>query len=290
VESAPETGTTFVVLLPDPADLLAAAPPLSLPRAQRATGEPAILLIGDDAEASGRWTEVLRRQRFTVRAVSCDGEALPWIERAEPQLTILDLASTGWRGARLLNALRADGDASRPLILAIVSDPAGRRPALLAGAHGCLALPFDDALLVEACRRRLEPLDPPRVVLIVEADPELQRLLTELTIAAGFRPVVAGGGVDALQTADHIRPHAVILDLDLPGLDGYQTIVRLRSNPATANLPVLVLTRKGADAVETQAFSGPTRLLWLPEGDWRDFGAEIQRTVDAERWRLPFAS
>ncbi len=292
VESSPGTGTTFVVLLPDPSDLLAAAPPPgpSLPRAQRATGEAAILLVSDDAEASGRWAEALRRQRFTVRTAGCDGEVLPWIQRAEPQLTILDLASTGWRGARLLNALQADGDAPPPLILAIVSDPAGRRPALLAGAHGCLALPFDDGLLVEACRRRIEPLDPPRVVLIVEADPELQRLLTELTIGAGFRPVVVGGGGDALQTADHIRPHAVVLDLDLPGLDGYQTIVRLRSNPATANLPVLVLARRGADAVETQAFSGPTRLLWLPEGDWRDFGAEIQRTVDAERWRLPVAS
>jgi PAS domain S-box-containing protein len=293
VESSPGTGTEFVVLLPDRQARRATTPlhspsPPSLPHVQRATGEPAILLVSDDAPARQRWSEALRRQRFSVRAVGCDDEALPLIRRSEPQLAILDLASAGARGARLLRELGAQESAFQPLILALVADLAGRRPAFLAGAHGCLALPVDDKLLVEACRRRLEPLDPPRVVLIVESNPERQRRLTEATIAAGFRPVVVAGGANSLQTAAQIHPHAVVMDLQLPSLDGYQTIVRLRSNPATANIPVLVLARKGDDAVETQVFSGPTRLLWLPDGDWRDFVTlEIQRTVEAERWLLP---
>ncbi|HEX4499370.1 MAG TPA: ATP-binding protein [Thermoanaerobaculia bacterium] len=289
VESTPGTGTEFVVLLPDRQERPATTPP-TLPHVQRATGEPAILLVSDDALARQRWSEALRRQRFSVRAVVCDDEALPLLRRSEPQLAILDLASAGARGARLLRELRAQESAFQPLILALVADLAGRRPAFLAGAHGCLTLPVDDKLLVEACRRRLEPLDPPRVVLIVEANPERQRRLTEATIAAGFRPVVVAGGANSLQTAAQIHPHAVVMDLQLPSLDGYQTIVRLRSNPATANIPVLVLARKGDDAVETQVFSGPTRLLWLPDDDWRDFVTlEIQRTVEAERWLLPAA-
>jgi PAS domain S-box-containing protein len=293
VESSPGTDIAFVVLLPDRPDRLAAAPltPPVLPRAQRATGEPAILLVSDDEVACQRWSEALRRQRFSVRAVSCDDEALPLIRRSEPQLILLDLASSGARGARLLRELQPrERAAVRPLILALVADPASRRPAFLAGAHGCLVLPVTDGLLVDACRRRIEPFDAPRVVLIVEANPERQRLLTEATIAAGFRPVAVASGRDALQTAGHIHPHAVVLDLQLPGLDGYQMIVRLRSDPATANIPVLVLAEKGADAVETQVFSGPTRLIWLPEDDWRDFVTiEIQRTVGAERWLLPAA-
>jgi PAS domain S-box-containing protein len=290
VESAPGTGTEFVVLLPDRPDRRAAAPPSSstLPNVQRATGEPAILLVSDDEPARQRWSEALRGQRFSVRAVGCDDEALPLIRRSEPQLAILDLASAGARGARLLREVRQEDSAFQPLVLALVADLAGRRQAFLAGAHGCLALPVGDKLLVEACRRRLEPLDPPRVVLIVESNPERQRRLTEATIAAGFRPVVVAGGANSLQTAAQIHPHAVVMDLQLPSLDGYQTIVRLRSNPATANIPVLVLARKGDDAVETQVFSGPTRLLWLPDDDWRDFVTlEIQRTVEAERWLLP---
>ena len=285
-ESAPGADTAFAVLLPDDPELLATpANPPSLPHAQRASGEPAILLLGNDEAALDRWGAALRRHRFSVRAAGCGSEALPLIESSAPQLTVLDLASAGDGGWRLLRELRRREDLSTLLVLALVPDPASRRPALLSGAHGCLLLPVDDALLVQACRRRIEPLDMPRVVLVVESDPERQRRLAEATIAAGFRPVAVTGGKDALHTADQIRPQAVILNLQLPDLDGYQTIVRLRSNPATARIPVLVLARKGDGAVETQVFTGPTRLLWLPEDDWKDFVThELQRTMDTERW------
>ncbi len=289
VESSPGADTTFAVLLPDRPELLAAASPPTLPRAQRISGEPAILLAGDDPEALDRWAAALREHRLSVRAVGCGSETLPLARSSQPQLTILDLASAGERGWRLLRELHPRGHGFDPLILALVPDPASQRAAFLAGAHGCLVLPVDEELLVKAARRRVEPLDPPRVVLVVEADPERQRLLTEATIAAGFRPVAVASGKEALHAAGQIQPQAVVLDLHLPDLDGYHTIVRLRSNPATARIPVLVLAEKGADAVETQVFTGPTRLLWLPEEDWRDFVTlEIRRTVDAERW-LPAA-
>jgi PAS domain S-box-containing protein len=285
-ESAPGADTAFAVLLPDDPELLARpANPPSLPHAQRASGEPAILLLGGDEAALDRWSAALRRHRFSVRAAGCGSEALPLIESSAPQLTVLDLATAGDSGWRLLRELRRREDLSTLLVLALVPDPASQRPALLSGAHGCLLLPVDDALLVKACQRRIEPLDMPRVVLVVESDPERQRRLAEATIAAGFRPVAVTGGRDALHTADQIRPQAVMLNLQLPDLDGYQTIVRLRSNPATAQIPVLVLARKEDGAVETQVFTGPTRLLWLPEDDWRDFVThEIQRTMDTERW------
>jgi PAS domain S-box-containing protein len=292
VESSPGVEITFAVLLPDSPEILAAATsPPSLPHAQRVAGEPAVLLVGDDEAARDRWAAALRRHQLTVRAVSCGDEALPLARSSQPQLTLIDLASAGPRGWRLLRELRPrGGQGTDPLILALVPDLAALRAAFLAGAHGCLLLPVDEELLVKACRRRIEPLDLPRVVLVVEADPERQRLLTEATIAAGFRPVAVANGKDALHTAGHIQPQAVVLDLQLPDLDGYQTIVRLRSNPETAQIPVLVLAEKGADAVETQVFTGPTRLLWLPEEDWPDFVThEIRRTVAGERW-LPAAA
>ncbi len=287
VESSPLADTTFVVMLPERGEPAAAPPPNppSLPRAQRAGGEPAILLFSDDEASRTRWVAVLQRQRFSVRAVPCAGAALPQADASQPQLAILDLAGSGACGWRLLAELRASRRPVRPLVLALAPDVASKRRAFLGGAHGCLALPADDELLVKACRRRIEPFDSPRVVLVVEADPERQRLLTEAAIAAGFRPVVVAAGKDAVHTADHLRPQAIVLDLHLPDLDGYQTIVRLRSNPATAQIPVLLLAKQGADVIETQAFSGPTRLLWLADGDWREVVAgEIQRTVDAEIW------
>ena len=180
VESAPGTDTTFAVLLPDRPELLATpATPPSLPRAQRVSGEPAILLVGDDEAALGRWAAALRQHRFSVRAVSRGSEAAPLIESGAPQLTVLDLASAGDRGWRLLRELGRREPPSSLLILALVPDPASQRPAFLSGAHGCLVLPMDDALLVEACRRRIEPLDMPWGVPAAESDPERQWMDTE---------------------------------------------------------------------------------------------------------------
>jgi PAS domain S-box-containing protein len=292
VESSPDTETTFVVLLPSRQEPRAAAPlaPPSLPRAQAATG--GVLLVSDDLAARRHWSELLELERYRVHAVACDvddgGEVRSLVASGEAQLMILDLASTGERGWRLLRErLRELAPAARSptLVLALVAEAGSQRAAFLAGAHGCLVLPVDDGLLVKLCRRRLEPFDLPRVVLIVEPDEERQRLLAEAVLAAGFRPVAVPTGRDALLTAGSIHPHAIVLDLQLPELDGYQTIVRLRSNPDTAQIPILVLAQKGEDAVETQLFTGPTRLLWLPADDWQDtVQIEIRRTVDAERW------
>ncbi len=285
VESSEGAETTFVVLLPSRQEARAAASlaPPSLPRAQGTSG--GVLLVSDDLPARRRWSALLELERYRVRAVAChDGEDG---EPGEAQLLILDLASTGEDGWRRLGGL-APAARARTQVLALVAAAGDQRQAFLAGAHGCLVLPVDDALLVKLCRRRLEPFDLARVVLIVEPDEERQRLLTEAVLAAGLRPVAVPTGRDAMLTAGSIHPHAIVLELRLPELDAYQTIVRLRSHPDTAQIPVLVLAQKGEDAVETQLFAGPTRLLWLPEDDWQDtVQIEILRTVDAERWLAP---
>jgi DNA-binding response OmpR family regulator len=70
----------------------------------------------------------------------------------------------------------------------------------------------------------------------------------------GFRVVEAQDGVQALDQVDRAGPDIVILDLNLPGLDGYTVLQRLRSRPATARLPVVVLTAKGDEDNELRVF------------------------------------
>jgi DNA-binding response OmpR family regulator len=66
--------------------------------------------------------------------------------------------------------------------------------------------------------------------------------------------VEAGTGAEALDQVDRHAPDVVVLDLNLPGMDGYSILSELRSRPATRHIPVIVLTAKGDEDNEVRVF------------------------------------
>ncbi|MBI3789320.1 MAG: Flp pilus assembly complex ATPase component TadA, partial [Gemmatimonadetes bacterium] len=91
-------------------------------------------------------------------------------------------------------------------------------------------------------------------VLLVEDEEPLRRVVRDLLEREGFTVTEAGDGVTALTEIDRSAPDIVVLDLNLPGLDGYGVLTHLRSRPATQRLPVLVLTAKGDEDSEVRVF------------------------------------
>ena len=83
---------------------------------------------------------------------------------------------------------------------------------------------------------------PERTVLIVEDDRHSIDLLTLYLESEGFGVVVARDGVEGLELARKLRPRAVILDILLPRLDGWELLGRLKSEPSTAAIPVVVVS------------------------------------------------
>jgi DNA-binding response OmpR family regulator len=79
-------------------------------------------------------------------------------------------------------------------------------------------------------------------VLVVDDNRELLRLIRLSLKAAGFSVATASNGMDGLRKARSLSPDAVILDLVLPGMDGFVVCEALRNCPQTASLPVLILT------------------------------------------------
>jgi CheY-like chemotaxis protein len=81
-----------------------------------------------------------------------------------------------------------------------------------------------------------------RKVLVVEADPD-QLEVTRLSLkAAGFAIGTASNGMDALKKARTVAPDLILPDVMMPGLDGFAVCETLQGNPATAAIPVLMLT------------------------------------------------
>ncbi|MFI5311398.1 MAG: ATPase, T2SS/T4P/T4SS family [Gemmatimonadales bacterium] len=93
-----------------------------------------------------------------------------------------------------------------------------------------------------------------RKVLLVEDEDALRRVLKDLLEREGFTVFEAADGVKALDEIDRAAPDIIVLDLNLPRLDGYGVLSHLRARPATANLPVIVLTAKGDEESEVRVF------------------------------------
>ena len=110
------------------------------------------------------------------------------------------------------------------------------------------------------------------VVLVADDDPDILMLISLTLERDGYEVVAATDGLTALETALDRVPHLVVHDLMMPGIDGYEVTRRLRSEHATRDLPIVVVTaaaeesqaakalEAGADAYVKKPFS-PSELL-----------------------------
>ena len=85
-------------------------------------------------------------------------------------------------------------------------------------------------------------------VLIVEDNEKNLKLFRDVLCATGYVTLEAGTGEEAVELAVSDNPALVLMDVQLPGMDGVQTLGRLRSDPRTASIPVLALTAQAMHA------------------------------------------
>jgi DNA-binding response OmpR family regulator len=104
-----------------------------------------------------------------------------------------------------------------------------------------------------------------RLVLIGEDDDAIADALADaITDQAGYRTVIMGDGPFALETARRIRPDALILDVRLPGMNGFEIYDQLRADPTTERVPVLFMTAAAQDFTRHFADRGITDVISKP--------------------------
>jgi len=84
--------------------------------------------------------------------------------------------------------------------------------------------------------------DAPAKLLVVDDTPVNVKLLADLLTAKGYAVATAASGAEALEKIDRDRPDLVLLDVQMPGMSGYEVCRKLRENPATTMLPVVMVT------------------------------------------------
>ena len=166
----------------------------------------------------------------------------------------IDLGLPDAPGLGLLAALRSGGPSMHVAVKALTLTPA---------SGGGVAFPISDVLAKPlrraALARALVPLrdrlGPGRPVLVVDDDDASRELMRAALQAAGVEAVAVGGGAEALQRLSTLQPAALVLDLMMPGIDGFEVLHELRREPRWAELPVIVWTALALSAGEIEALA-----------------------------------
>ena len=94
------------------------------------------------------------------------------------------------------------------------------------------------------------PYSPPvpgTTLLVVDDDPVIQRLLQVNFEMEGYEVVLAGDGVEAMERAREVRPALIVMDVMMPRMDGLEAAGRLKADPDTASIPIIILSAKAQD-------------------------------------------
>jgi protein-histidine pros-kinase len=266
VEVASEVGkgSTFSAVLPR----------RTLPIGPSATSaQPGAILVVEDDAADRQWlVNALQDGGYAVETAATAGEALLKCRTTRFSAITLDLLLPDAHGWELLRDIRADGpNRTTPVVVASVAGDRGVATGF--GVHDVFVKPLAaDALLASLKRAGIVP-GGARPILVVDDDPAALALLDSALREHGYRATCRPSVVEALDLAEKDPPAAVILDLTMPGADGFEFIARFRRIASGRDVPIVVWTsrdlseaerrdlRASAQAVATKQHDGPAALL-----------------------------
>src|ERR1700730_6184552 len=205
-----------------------------------------ILVVEDNREALFIYEKYLKGTQFQVIPAKDLNEARRALREFRPVAVVLDVLLQGEHSWELLQELKqTPSTAGIPILVVTVVD--NREKAMALGADGFHAKPIDRSWLIQQLDETAKRLSQ-RQVLIIDDDEVSRYLLRTVLGQAEFRFSEATGGHEGLRRASEARPDLIILDLAMPDLSGFEVLGRLKENPLTANIPVIIHTSKVLDS------------------------------------------
>jgi len=251
-----DRGSTFVVRLPAATETAPSAPgpteppvltPTPLPQARvdtQAQRNGLVLVVEDDRHIATVLRTYLEADGYRVEVVADGQQAIPAARTLQPFAITLDISLPKLDGWSVLNALKREPSTAHiPVVIVSIVD--NRDFGMVLGATEFLVKPIDHGRLqavLRGLRHARHSAD--GTVLVVDDDPALRDVLESVLEQDGWRVTTAADGHEALAAVERERPTAMVLDLMMPRSDGFEVLRVLRKEPATADLPVIVVTAK----------------------------------------------
>jgi signal transduction histidine kinase/DNA-binding response OmpR family regulator len=284
VEAEPN-GTKFVFTLPTtampdkPAEL-----PLEQPR-RRGLGDGSCALVADDDPRRALLLKGLLMARTDRVLVANDVDTALAIGRAEhPALAVVAGAMSD--ALALIAILEHDPDTAKTAVM-VVGDSERRADLLAAGADDLLEFPIQPAVFREACMRLVESgrREAPRV-LVIDDDASIRQICREVLEIGGYQVRDAGSANAALAEARRFRPDMILLDVLMPGIDGYRCAEMLRSDSAIGMAPIMFLSARSDTADKVRAFRSGAEDYMVKPFDADELLARVAKALDRQAREL----
>lgn len=240
---------------------------------------PLVLIVDDEGPARELLASYLEPEYRVVMAES-GAEAIKKAQQLRPDAITLDVLMPGSNGFETLAALRKNSEtANIPVIILSIVDQ--KQVGFALGAADYLIKPVRKPALLEAIRRHVpSPADEDSSILLVDDDPKALELIEEALRSAGYETQAVRSGTRALEVLANKVVGAILLDLLMPGMDGFQVIRHVRQEPAFRELPILVMTAKNLSQDEIALLNRETQGLLQKDGSWKEqLIAEVGRVV-----------
>jgi signal transduction histidine kinase/DNA-binding response OmpR family regulator len=216
--------------------------PLPAPEFHRAP----VLFLEDDEATAHRFESYLRNSEFQPILALTVSQAEIWVARHTPAAVVADVYIGDDQSWGFIARMRERAPGVPLIVTSAYGDP---ETAMARGANIFMAKPVDADMLLEELRR-LTTQTGTRRLLIVDDNEVSRYILRDLLNQPWLEIREASNGTEAMKSMNESLPDAVILDLLMPDMSGFEILRQLRARPATESLPVLIYTSKVLSDVE----------------------------------------
>jgi CheY-like chemotaxis protein len=207
-----------------------------------------VMAIDDDAQVVGLYERFLQPQGYQVVAIADPAQAVERARQLKPFAITLDIMMAGRDGWSVLSELKHD-PATRDIPVIVCSILEEEEKGFSLGASDYLVKPILEEDLLKSLVR-LNGSGDIQNVLVIDDDEKDLRLMETILKQGHFTPILAQGGNKGWEILTLHQPHAVILDLFMPDMDGFTILEKLRTDVKLRDIPVIVVS--GADLTVDQ--------------------------------------
>jgi PAS domain S-box-containing protein len=229
--------------------------------------KPLVLIVDDEPAARELMASYLESD-YRIAMADSGSDAIAKAKLLKPDAITLDVLMAGGNGFQALVALKAAPETEGiPIIVVSIVD--NKQVGFALGATDYLIKPINKTALLESLRKHApNPSHDDSVILVVDDDFRTLELLEEALKSAKYKVRSMQSGARALEVLESKPVGGLVLDLMMPGMDGFEVIRHIRKKPALRELPIFVMTAKNLTADELTLLNTETQGLIQKDGSW----------------------
>lgn len=246
----------------------------------RLEGKSLVLVVDDEPPARELLTRYLESAGYATEPVCSGAEAVQKARQLRPSAITLDILMPGGSGFETLFQLKNEPEtADIPIIVVSVVDQ--KQMGLALGAAEYMVKPVQKSILLEAVGRHVRPQGgSSQTILVIDDHRETLDLLGNILSSGGYTPYLVSSGRDALSRLSEVHVDAILLDLIMPEMDGFEVLRKIKSDPRVAGVPIFVVTAKDLTHAEVELLQREARALLRKSGSWKaDLLAQVRKVV-----------